>query len=39
MTSEYYKPCKELGIDLDAPVIDRETIRKNLQCKIERFTP
>ena len=30
----YYKPCKELDIDLGAPMIGRETIRKNLQCRI-----
>lgn len=26
--------CKELGVDLNAPTIDRETIRKELQCRI-----
>ena len=26
--------CRELGIDLNAPAIDRETIRKELQCRI-----
>ena len=26
--------CKELGIDINAPVIDRETVRKSLQCRI-----
>ena len=26
--------CKELGIDLNAPMIDREVIRKELQCRI-----
>ena len=26
--------CKELGIDLDAPLIDREAIRKDLKCRI-----
>lgn len=28
------KKCKELGIDLNAPMIDREAIRKELQCRI-----
>lgn len=26
--------CKALGIDLHAPAIDRETIRKDLQCRL-----
>lgn len=26
--------CKELGIDLNAPTIDREAIRKDLKCRI-----
>lgn len=26
--------CRELGIDLDAPLIDREAIRKDLKCRI-----
>ncbi len=26
--------CKELGVDLNAPTIDREVIRKALQCRI-----
>lgn len=26
--------CKELGIDLNAPMVDREVIRKALQCRI-----
>ncbi len=26
--------CKELGIDLNAPTIDREVIRKALQCRM-----
>lgn len=26
--------CKEFGIDLNAPLMDRETIRKDLQCRI-----
>ena len=26
--------CKELGVDLNAPTIDREAIRKELQCRI-----
>ncbi len=26
--------CKELGVDLNAPTIDREIIRKALQCRI-----
>lgn len=26
--------CKELGVDLNAPLIDREAIRKDLQCRI-----
>ena len=26
--------CKELGIDLNAPLIDREVIRKELQCRL-----
>ena len=26
--------CKELGVDLNAPMIDREVIRKELQCRI-----
>lgn len=26
--------CRELGVDLCAPMIDREAIRKNLQCRI-----
>lgn len=26
--------CKELGVALDAPLVDRETIRKSLQCRI-----
>lgn len=26
--------CKELGVDLNAPTIDHETIRKELQCRI-----
>lgn len=28
------KKCKELGVDLNAPMIDREVIRKELQCRI-----
>ena len=26
--------CKELGVDLNAPTVDREVIRKDLQCRI-----
>lgn len=26
--------CRELGVDLNAPAVDRETIRKDLQCRI-----
>lgn len=26
--------CKELGVDIHAPVVDREAIRKELQCRI-----
>lgn len=26
--------CRELGVDLNAPIIDREVIRKELQCRI-----
>lgn len=26
--------CRELGVDLDAPPVDRETIRKELQCRL-----
>ncbi len=26
--------CKELGVDLDAPTLDREAIRKALECRI-----
>ena len=26
--------CKELGVDLNAPLIDREFIRKELQCRL-----
>ena len=26
--------CKELGVDLNAPTIDREAIRKELQCRL-----
>ena len=26
--------CKELGVDLNAPLVDREAIRKNLQCRL-----
>lgn len=26
--------CKELGVDLKAPMVDREAIRKDLQCRI-----
>lgn len=26
--------CRELGIDLNTPAIDRETIRKELQCRL-----
>lgn len=26
--------CRELGVDFNAPLIDRETIRKDLQCRI-----
>ncbi len=26
--------CKELGVDLNAPIIDREAIRKDLKCRI-----
>ena len=26
--------CRELGVDLKAPTVDRETVRKNLQCRI-----
>lgn len=26
--------CKELGIDLNAPMLDRDVIRKELQCRI-----
>lgn len=28
------KKCNELGVDLNAPMIDREVIRKELQCRI-----
>lgn len=28
------KKCRELGVDMTMPLIDRETIRKNLQCRI-----
>lgn len=26
--------CRELGVDLNAPMVDREAIRKDLQCRI-----
>ncbi len=26
--------CRELGVDLNTPLLDRETIRKDLQCRI-----
>ena len=26
--------CKELGVDLNAPLIDREIIRKEFQCRL-----
>lgn len=29
--------CKELGVDLSTPSIDREVIRKDLQCRIYPF--
>lgn len=34
MPGAYYKPCRELGVELDAPAPDYEAIRRELQCRI-----